>query len=105
MTEILCKAGVHIDNFKIDKKEHIKLFLLTHAHRDHAPRSVSSFQHNIYCSSLTATTIKHPKVYILNVGHWYEIEGISFYVFETIHCPGSLAFYFENFGILHLGDT
>ncbi len=105
MTEILCKAGVHIDNFKIDKKEHIKVFLLTHAHKDHAPKNIKTFQHNIYCSFLTATTIKHPKVFILQVDHWYDIEGISFYVLETVHCPGSLAFYFEKFGILHLGDT
>lgn len=103
MTEILESAGIHIDNFKISVKPN--LFLLTHAHADHCPGNVKKFKYPIYCSFLTSTLIENENIYILESNSWYEINHISFYVFETIHCPGSIGFYFPKQKLLHLGDT
>ena len=102
---LLCKYGVHVDNFKLDPTEKIKVFLVSHAHRDHVPSSLKRFPFPIYCSRLTATMVEHPEKFILHPDKWYEINGIKIYVFETVHCPGSIGFFFPKYDVMYLGDT
>ncbi len=103
--EILMEHGIHIDNFKIEEQENVKLFFLTHGHQDHTKGDLKRFKPLVYCSYITSLMIKHPNTIFLIPDHWYTIKKIEFYVFETIHCPGSYGYFFKEWGILHLGDS
>jgi hypothetical protein len=103
--ETLQENGIHIDNFKVEKQENIKLFLLTHGHKDHTKSDLKRFKPLVYCSYLTSLMIKHPNTIFLVANQWYTVEGIEFFVFDTIHCPGSYGYFFKKWNILHLGDS
>ena len=103
--DILLKHGIHIDNFKIEKQENVKVFLLTHGHKDHAKNDLKRFTPMVHCSYLTSLLIKHKNTIFLVPNQSYIIHGIKIYVFDTIHCPGSLGFFFPDLRILHFGDS
>ncbi len=81
------------------------MYFLTQSHLDHRSSSLKRFQPIIYCSKLTSKLIQAPYIIVLQPNHWYNLKGIDVFVAETLHCPGSLMFYFKNFGILHFGDS
>ncbi len=106
--EILHKNGIYIDEFSKNRNGHEngKAYFLTQSHLDHRKSSLKRFKPVIYCSYITSLLIKAKHVIILQPGHWYTIHGdIEVFVAETLHCPGSLMFYFKKLNILHLGDT
>jgi hypothetical protein len=105
MAATLLKHGIHVDNFQFDSIEKVNLFLLTHGHSDHSKSSLKRFKPMVYCSYLTSLLINHKPVIYLVPNQWYEVNKIHFYVFETVHCPGGLGFFFPDLGILHLGDS
>jgi hypothetical protein len=109
---MLKKFCVHIDNFRVKKDYSCKtapapLLLLTHAHADHHGRSISKFT-NVVCSATTAFilgTVHEPQ--IVEPGQTYKhSDDVVFTVFETIHSPGSVGFYFHSpINVLHVGDS
>lgn len=104
--EILLDAGIRIDNFKLHDCEDIELFCLSHCHLDHVRPDMRKFPHMIHCSYLATEMILHnDNMIVVEPGEWYTVNKIKFYVLETIHCPGSIGFYFPKCDILYLGDT
>lgn len=109
--DILSQNCIHIDSFKLSPKAYAcaKIFFLSHVHSDHTGPSLSKFTKPIYCSSFSADWLEqaHPEVDIVVVhrNKWYQENGVSFYVFNTKHSPGSLGLYFQEWDILYLGDT
>jgi len=102
---------VHIDHFRVSSNAYQcgKLFFLTHAHGDHTGKSLSSFPFAIYCSPITARFIQYDsytmKIIKVKPWKWYRRENVRFFVFKTLHCPGSIGFFFPDFNTLVLGDT
>ncbi len=104
---ILHANGIYVDEFskKDNGYEHGILYFLTQSHLDHRKSSLKRFRQTIYCSNLTKKLIKAPNIIVLKPNQWYHLNGIDVFVAETLHCPGSLMFYFKNFEILHFGDS
>jgi hypothetical protein len=106
---MLKKHCVYVDDFRIKQDYHtcnnIPLLLLTHAHADHHGRSIEKFKH-IVCSAATALILNNlNQPIIVEAGKTYQYNrDVVFSVFNTIHSPGSIGFYFHTLNVLHLGD-
>lgn len=110
---MLKKYCVHIDNFLVKKDYSCKsyapapLLLLTHAHADHHGRSISKFT-NVVCSATTVFILgKLHQPQIVEPGQTYKhSDEVVFTVFQTIHSPGAVGFYFHSpINVLHVGDS
>jgi hypothetical protein len=106
---------VYIDNFRVKNNYScentlLPLLLLTHAHADHHGRSIKKFR-NVVCSGPTAFILDIlDKIYqpiIVEPGKTYQHSNdVVFTVFDTIHSPGSIGFYFHPpINVLHVGDS
>jgi hypothetical protein len=94
-----------IDKFKAKNKGAI--FVLTHAHTDHATLS-ATFPHNVHCSLQTKKLMDaiYPNVAFvpsLKKG-WCRLKSIDVYVFESNHCIGGVGIFCQTLSLLHFGE-
>lgn len=106
---------IFIDDFRSRKNYSCKhptnepIFLLTHAHVDHT-MNAKNIKFNVVCTKTTALIADLKQIDEIVPGMTYEIkrkkDTVLFTVFETLHSPGSVGFYFHHpINILHLGDS
>jgi hypothetical protein len=106
---LLAKHCIFIDDFKVrkdyysgDKKP---LWLLTHAHSDHAGKQIQRFN-SVFCTAESGYILEIPKFNLIEPGKTYTHNGVKFSVFSTLHSPGSVGFYFyPPIHILYVGDS
>lgn len=113
---LLIKYGFTIDRFKGAKKDkNTKVYLLTHAHRDHMMSLSNAWRQEthgvIIASEDTANLVKlkYPDITGLTAilpNQWVTYGGASIMALPTRHCIGAVMFVFaaEDQIVLYTGD-
>ncbi|CAA93588.2 DNA 5' exonuclease [Schizosaccharomyces pombe] len=106
-----------VDAFAYGAIDGVEAYFLSHFHSDHYGGLTPKWKHGpIYCSEVTGNLlinvmhVDEQYVKRLKLNQPYNIMGITVYVLDANHCPGSAMFVFETLQsnqtrrVLHCGD-
>ena len=106
-------TGFVVDAFSYGSIPDISVYFLTHFHSDHYVGLKNSFNHQIYCSKITASLVRNKfksglfSLNIIEINSSKDVKGVRVTFFDANHCPGAVVILFElNNGLryLHTGD-
>ncbi|EPX74716.1 DNA 5' exonuclease [Schizosaccharomyces octosporus yFS286] len=106
-----------VDAFSFGDIDGVEAYFLSHFHADHYGGLSSKWEHGpIYCSEVTGNLlvnilhVDEKYVHRLSLNEPHNILGVTVYLIDANHCPGSAMFLFETLHenktkrVLHCGD-
>ncbi|CAG2106195.1 unnamed protein product [Medioppia subpectinata] len=106
-------TGFVVDAFSYGSIPDAKVYFLTHFHSDHYTGLKNSFNHQIYCSPITASLVRNHfknglfSLNVIQVNETRDVLSTKVTFFEANHCPGAVVILFElsnGCRYLHTGD-